>query len=307
MSPRLAVSVVIGVHNARASIGLCLTALRRELRREMAGGLAEIIVADSSTDGTDKLVAQQFPEVRLHHFAEPLTLPELRGRAIAAARGDIIAVLDPYSVVREGWLSVLIAAHAERANLIIGGAVGLYGEATCSLSRWALFINEYGMFMPPVPAGKTAILPGSNISYKRTLLFQNEQAQYPVFWKTFANWDAEARGSALWLEPALVVDLYKPIPLFDFWRTRFWHGRCFAGMRVAEAPLGTRLIRAASTPVVPFLLLWRWGKKYGAKGRQRDKFILTVPWQLLLFGQWAMGEFVGYLFGPGRSCEKLFY
>lgn len=294
------VSVVIGVHNARLSIETCLSALQQGLE----GHDAEVIVADSSTDGTDQLVAELFPQMRLLHFADPLTLPELRGRGIAEATGEIIAILDPYSVVRGGWLSALQTAHTKRDNLIIGGAVGLYEE---SWSSWTLFINEYGMFMPPVPAGETDILPGSNISYKRQLLFDGEQAKYPVFWKTFANWEAEAAGSPLWLEPNMIVDLYKPIPLFDFWRTRFWHGRCFAGKRVADASLSTRLLRVLTTPLVPFILLGRWGKKYWAKGRHRDKFVLTLPLQLLLFGQWALGEFVGYLFGPGRSCKKLYY
>ena len=39
---------------------------------------AEVIVADSSDDGTDEVLLQAFREIRFLHFSDPLTLPELR-------------------------------------------------------------------------------------------------------------------------------------------------------------------------------------------------------------------------------------
>jgi glycosyltransferase involved in cell wall biosynthesis len=295
-------SVVIAAHDAAAAMGACLAALERQ-----AGAIRfEVIVADSSTDDTPDIVRRRFPRVRLLHFDRPLTVPELRGRGIAAASGEIIAILDPYSVADERWAAEVIAAHAERPHLVIGGAVDLHHDCRGFLD-WALYINEYGMFMPPVPRGETWILPGSNIAYKRRALFDGGEPRFPVFWKTFTNWELEGASHGLWLEPRILVHLRKPIPFTDYLRTRRLHGRCFAGMRVEARPSLERWGRAATCPAVPFVLLYRWGRSYVSKGRQLSKFVLTLPLQIVLFGYWAVGEFQGYLRGPGGSCRQLFY
>jgi hypothetical protein len=170
-----------------------------------------------------------------------------------------------------------------------------------------VYFNEYGMFMPPVVEGAASIVPGSNVSYKRRALFDGERPRYPVFWKTFANWDAASAGSPLWLQPQIRVALNKPIPLGDYFRTRFHHGRCFAAMRVEQAPWPLRGLRALTTPVVPLLLCWRWSRVILRKPQRRARYVATLPMQLALFAMWSVGELAGYLFGRGRSCRRLFY
>jgi glycosyltransferase involved in cell wall biosynthesis len=301
-SSRARLSIVIAAHNAAGVIETCLTALERQCPEPDV----EVIVADSSTDETPNLIASRFPWVRLLHFDEPLTVPALRGRGIGIAGGDIIAILDPFSVAAEDWVARVLAAHRERPHAAIGGSVGLYRPASCSHAMWTLYLNEYGLFMPPTVQGETWIVPGSNVAYKRAALFDGARPRYPVFWKTFANWEIE-RASPLWLEPAMRVDLNKPIPLGDYLRTRYYHGRCFAGLRVRQASTFVRVWRAFSTPLVPAVLLWRWTRGFWPKGRERRRFILTMPAQFVLFSVWAWGEALGYLRGSGKTCEQLFY
>jgi hypothetical protein len=159
------------------------------------------------------------------------------------------------------------------------------------------------MFLPPMASGPAGILPGCNVSYKRAALFDGERPRYPVFWKTAAN---EAAGpSGRWLAADAVVALDKPIPFADFVRTRFDHGRCYAGMR--GAALGERLLRALTAPLLPAVFLWRWSAPFLARNRYRGKLVATLPLQLLLVGMWSLGEMAGYLLGPGRRCRRLFY
>lgn len=297
------VSVVIAAHNAAGVIGGCLEAL---LRQEGAGRL-ECIVVDCSADGTPALVTARFPGVRLVHLERPANLATMRGRGIALARGEIIAVIDPFSQVDECWLEELLAVHARRPNAVVGGAVDLARAERQGLLTWTIYINEYGMFMPPVNEGPATILPGSNISYKRAVLFDGDKPRYDAFWKTFVNWEIEGEDSQLWLAPAVGVRLDKPVAFGDFLRTRFDHGRCFAAMRTAGASRGQRAVRAMTAPLLPLVLLWRWGSCYWGKGRRRRQLVLTLPLQLLLFANWARGEFVGYVSGAGESCERLYY
>jgi glycosyltransferase involved in cell wall biosynthesis len=299
----LQLSVVIASHDAAAVIERCLAALATQ--REDAA--MEVVVADSSRDGTSAVVADGFPWVRLLHFDEPLTVPQLRGRAIQIARGEIVAILDPYSVAASDWVRQVVRAHGRSSHPVIGGAVDLDAPESRSLAAWAIYLNEYGLFVPPIPAGPTWIVPGSNVSYKRSVLFDGERARYPVFWKTFVNWTVEQAGSALWLEPAIKIGLNKPIPFGDFLRTRYHHGRCFAAMRVKDARTAVRAGRAASTLAVPLLTLARWIRGFWPKRRYRARFVLTLPAQLALFTVWAWGELCGYLGGDGKSCDQLFY
>ena len=231
----------------------------------------------------------------------------MRAEGISHASGDIIAILDPYSLVTDNWLREVIVAHAERDNLIIGGAVNPYFSGSSSLLAWATYINEYGMFMSPIKEGETSILPGSNISYKRECLFNGDIPRYNDFWKTFINWNAEKSNSALWLNPSIVVTLHKPIPFREFFRSRFDHGRCFGGMRIQHSSLLIRIVRITTAPGIPFVLLWRWSTVFWKKGRYRTIFIKTLPIQFALFGYWALGELVGYFAGSGSSCSRLYY
>lgn len=296
-------SIVIAAHDAAAVIAPCLRALAIQSGQH----LVEVIVADSSDDGTDRIVSDGFPSVRLLHFEAPLTVPELRGKGIAIARGGIVAILDPYSIVAEDWAACLISVHAKVSNVVIGGSVDKHPDSPPGLLGWALYFNEYGMFMNPVARGPVGIVPGSNVSYKRSHLFDGERARHGVFWKTFVNAEAGRPGQALWLAPEVRVLLLKPIPFADFLRTRFFHGRCYAAMRVEGQALPARWLRAASTPLVPVVLLWRWSRAIWPKRRHRRAYIQTLPLQLALFGVWAFGEFVGYLLGAGTSCRRLFY
>jgi glycosyltransferase involved in cell wall biosynthesis len=296
-------SVVIGSHDAAAVIDTCLEALESQRR----GGEVEVIVSDSSTDGTPDRIRGRFPWVRLIHHDEPVALAGLRGRGIAAANGDLIAILDPYSVASSDWADQVIETHRRQSHPIIGGSVGLHRAETRSLAEWTLYFNEYALFLPPVVRGETWIVPGSNVVYKRRVLFDGNRPRYPIFWKTFANWDIERAGSPLWLEPAVHVDLNKPIPLGSFLRTRYDHGRCFAGIRVRDRGWPTRVLRVLSTPLVPPLLMWRWTRGYWPKRRYRGRFLLTVPAQLTLSAVWAWGEAWGYARGSGRCCDHIFY
>jgi glycosyltransferase involved in cell wall biosynthesis len=303
MTPRQSpdLSVVVASHNAGAVMAKCLEALSRQAGADRA----EVIVADSSTDETPVIVGR-FACVRLLHFDEPLTIPELRGRAIAAARGGIIAILDPFAIAAENWIGAVLSAHASCASPVIGGAVDLDDEEHQTLVAWALYINEYGLFMTPISPGPTNIVAGCNASYKRAALFDGDTPRYGVFWKTLVNWRIQG-VMPLHLAPDVVVRLSKPVPFRHFLASRFDHGRCFAAMRPDGVGWPARLVRAAAAPLLPPLFLWRWGRAYWSKGRNRAKLIATLPLQLLLFSVWAGGEACGYLAGGGRSCRRLFY
>lgn len=296
-------SVIIASNNAETVIVECLSRLLQQAEHSKL----EIIVADGSNDTTAQLVAAQFPTVKLLRFEHPTTLPVLRGSAIAMATGQIIALLDPYSMVNPEWLQQVSMAHTEHAQSAIGGAVDLYRADEQGILAWAQYFNEYGMFMSPVEEGLIEILPGCNISYKRELLFDGDRPRFKEFWKTFVQAGLEKSGSGLWQTHGIRVDLWKPVGFGSFLITRFSHGRCYAAMRCAGSSRAARFLRLLTTPFLPFVLQYRWTRRFWPKHRNRGRFILSLPIQLILFASWSLGEVAGYLGGAGDSCRKLYY
>ncbi len=296
-------SIVIASHNAGAVVADCLAALMAQVDSEAA----EVIIADSSSDGTAELVRERFPDVHLLHFSERLTIPQLRGAAIAAAGGEIIAILDPYCLVSDGWLARLRGIHEERAEQVIGGAVELDGAGHQSLVTWATFLSEYDAFVPPLGAGPAGELTGNNLAYKRQALGDVEALKRAGFWKTSFNKELQANCHQLWADPSLLVRLRKTIPFGEFLRSRYHHGRCFGAMRVAGDRRLERWLRAFSVPLLPALGLFRQARRLWPKSRYRARFVMASPLLLLFHVSWAWGELWGYLRGPGCSCSKLFY
>ncbi len=297
------VSVVLASNNTAAVISDCLTALTAQAN----GASVEIIVADSSSDHTAELVKSGFPVVRLLHFSEPLNVPLLRGAGIAEARGEIIAIIDPYCIVDDQWLARLQALHANQPDAVIGGSVELAEAGEQSIVTWATFLSEYEAFVPPVVAGPAVELTGNNLAYKRQALGDREALANSGFWKSFINKNLRANGHQLWTDPSIAVRLRKPIPFLEFLGSRYHHGRCFAAMRSAETTRLERWLRALTVPMLPALGLFRQTRRFWPKGRYRREFLLAAPLLFLFHVSWAWGELWGYLRGPGRSSSQLFY
>lgn len=98
------VSVVIPNWNGARYLPACLASLRRQTYPRF-----EVIVADgASRDDSARLVAEQFPEVRL------LALPENRGftgnvnAGIRASRGEVIALLNNDAEADSAWIAELV-------------------------------------------------------------------------------------------------------------------------------------------------------------------------------------------------------
>src|SRR5713226_5510019 len=99
-SAAMRASVIVPSFNSRRTIERCLSSLAGQTRRD----LFEVLVADSSSDGTDRIVELQYPEMRLFHFDERKLPGDARNFAAARACGDILIFLDADSFVEPDWI-----------------------------------------------------------------------------------------------------------------------------------------------------------------------------------------------------------
>lgn len=109
-------SVIIVTYNSAADIAACLTALQRQSVAH------EVVVVDNgSQDDTAALVRARFPNVRLLAEAENWGFAGGVNCGVAAAQGELIALLNPDAVAQPDWLAQLSAPFAD-------GQVGVAGS-----------------------------------------------------------------------------------------------------------------------------------------------------------------------------------
>jgi glycosyltransferase involved in cell wall biosynthesis len=160
MSNTPQLSVIVASYNSRRTIANCI----ESLRRQVTDRAFEVVVVDSSIDGTGDLVAEQFPEVRLLRFEERKYPGDPRNAGIDVARADILASVDADCEAREDWVEQILEAHRD-PSVAIGGAIGNANPA--SYVGWAAYLCELSQWMPSAPKRWLTDIPTANLSYKK--------------------------------------------------------------------------------------------------------------------------------------------
>lgn len=296
-APQLSI-VIASVRSVR-ELEKCLASLIQQCR----GQRIEIIVADCCQDEAIRSIIQKYPEVLFVRFPEKTPLPILWGAGIERSTGEIIAITDSTCSFDANWVSATLNAHNSSCP-VIGGAVEI-GECK-NWADWAAYFCEYGQFMLPLKEGAATELPGNNVSFKWETLERGREFVENGFWKTYWCRKLQEEGVQLMLTSSIVVYYEKSYGLIPFLIRRFHHGRCFAGMRVAQASIQTRAFYVLCSPLLPFLFLARIIATVIPKKRYLKEFALSLPTSILAVVTWSAGEFYGYLMGTGRSCTYIY-
>src|SRR5512140_3654928 len=107
------VSVAVCTRNRPTDLARCLDAIG-----EMSVPATEVLVIDNapSSDETQRLVRERYPQVR--YFLEPRAGRDwARNRALAEARGAIIAFTDDDVIVDQGWIEAIVDLFVDAPNV----------------------------------------------------------------------------------------------------------------------------------------------------------------------------------------------
>jgi hypothetical protein len=287
-------SVVIASVNGWDVLGPTLEALDAQPERDFM----EIIVVEAVGEAVRARLAAHQPPVEVIE-AERLSIPKLRHLGVCRARGKVVAILEDHGKVSSDWAHSLLEAH-RGPWAAVGGAVenGRFG-----LVNWAVFFCEYTPYMKPVPEGETHDLPGNNIAYKRPHLMRHASVLAEGKWESWINDNLRADGVAIASTNKVVVQHIKPFRFGHFLVQRFHFARSYAGMRRVDQTWFRRLIYGAGSSVLPALLMARVSRTVLRKRRNLGWFAAASPLVALFLTVGALGEMVGYLFGPGRSLD----
>jgi hypothetical protein len=266
---------------------------------------SEIVIADRIRDAVSDRIRREFPAVRLIDCPVHMALPEMRTLALEASAGELIAVTEDHCVPAPGWLDIASDAFAtSQANVVaIGGAVE-NGVAVTGLD-WATFLCEYSFFSPPVAEGRTEVLPGMNIVYRRSALLSVPRAKLiEGFWETTVHPLLLLQGRTFMSMNALKMYHCKKFSAGLFLRQRFVYSRYFAGTRFASSGWPKRLIGAAATALLPPILFVRMVNAARAKRLTRE-FARALPSLVPMILIWSAGEAYGALAGPGNALAEI--
>jgi GT2 family glycosyltransferase len=200
-------SVIIPSYNSRLTIAPCLNALRDQ----QTHCSYEIVVVDSSNDGTGDLIASRFSEVKLLRMSQR-TLPGLaRNMGIETAQGNILAFTDADCVPEPLWLDNMLQAHAKENYAAIGGSV-LNGLPLNPVA-WSGNLLEFSNHLPNTPKRFVDLLPTCNVSFRRTVF--ERHGLFPTdLWPSedqIFSWRLVRAGERLLFDPSIRVrHLFRP-------------------------------------------------------------------------------------------------
>ncbi len=295
---KLAISVVVPAYNARATIDATLTSLAQQRGVENY----EVIVVDSSDDGTDRRISEVYPWVKLIHRPNQTDPGTARNLGIAGSRGEIIACLDADCSAPEDWLAHILAAQ-RAGHKVIGGAVE-NGKPESTVA-WAGYMGEFREFIPHGEPRLVPHVPTCNIAYHRTIFerFGGFPTRFYPQEDLLYHWRLGQHGVPLWFDPGLSVrHLHR-----STWRSYLRHqhriGRITSRMLQVTGGEGAFLARSPALAVLsaPVLPLFKWGRTLAAFWSDAP----DVLWRhlpaagVLLMGlyAWIIG-FIAGTFGP---------
>jgi glycosyltransferase involved in cell wall biosynthesis len=163
--PAPRISVIVPSYNEVENIGGALECLLSQSTEHDY----EIIVVDSSQDGTAEIVKKHAPRVRLEYSPERLSCGEARNRGLAIARGEKILFTDADARVPPRWIDTL-ARHLETYDFT-GGAVE--SAVPSNIGPRVSDLLEFIRCLPAKRRGSrtnSPYLPGVNCGYRRTAL-----------------------------------------------------------------------------------------------------------------------------------------
>lgn len=283
-------SVVIPAYRGRALIAECI----RSVERALEGLRAEIVVVESSGDGTVEMIRREFPAVRVIALSEQTSAGAARNRGAAEARSRRIAFVDQDCVVPVDWISRLQELLTPEIGAV-GGSIGFRNPT--NLAGAAVYFLE---FLQHFPSSKSAspsqnFLIGSNLACHRETL---DRVQFPD--RTLAedvlfSESVRRAGLDLVYAPQIQVSHWNREGWGEFLQYNFKMGRAAAHYQavinqplyrlVRQVPVLALLSPLMTLPRIAIALRGQWKYLLGFLALSPICFVGNVWWSIGLYGE----------------------
>jgi glycosyltransferase involved in cell wall biosynthesis len=285
------VSVIIPSYNSRQTIRACLDSLKSQ----QTAHSYEVVVADSSDDGTGEFIREAYLWVRLVQLSRRTYPGPARNAAVDASQAEILAFVDADCEVAPDWIERIVAAH-QAGGMVVGGAV--VNGTPDSYTGTAEYLTEFSKYSPQQLPGDYRMLPTCNLSLRREIFdaagrFEPVQTGKQLFKSEdlLLCHRIKALGYPILFNPDMKVTHYNRVSLKHYLTSQWSLGFGSAIARRIAPMVGRVMLRHVSLQVLlPLIMLliigWRMAKT-GLRGF--ITFLLHTPlifWGLIYY---AMG------------------
>lgn len=253
MSSDVLLSVVVPSYNSGKTIGLCLDSLER-----WAGDpQVEIIVVDSSDDGTDESIRNRYPWVRLHHCARRTFPGPARNVGAGLARGPLLAFTDADCVVSPDWVPAILEvfrSHPDESACV--GRVANHNPR--SAVGWTSFLTEFNGYLGGRRRRPIRALPTFSAACRADVFRRYGGFPEDVAWLEDMIFCAKLLrgGEKIYYEPSVRVHHHNRSAAGAFLHHQERLGQFFAHSRYAADLPGSRALRRGAWSI-PLLAGWR--------------------------------------------------
>ena len=224
---------------------------------------------------------------------------------IRRATSPVVAIVEDHAYPEPTWAEALIEAH-QQSYAGVGTAV--LNANPASLLSWTNMLIAYGRWGENAASGETDDIPRHNSSFKRNVLAAyGDDLERLLGREGGLLQDLRAKGHRFYLQPAARIAHVNPSRFLSTADLRMNAGRLYGARRAARGrwSVPKRALYAAAGPLIPLIRFKRLRKELFGSGQRRELVPRVFPALLLGLALDGLGQMAGYLFGPGRSLDKL--
>jgi glycosyltransferase involved in cell wall biosynthesis len=281
-------SVIVPCYNSKDTIQRCL----RSLGAQRTSVPHELIVVDSSDDGTTELIAGEFSEVVLVRLDRRTSCGAARNIGVRRARGRLVLFVDADCIVPADWIERMVLAYRDlEADALCGAFVN--GTPWSVTGTTGFFLEFFRFLGPRGPNRMVTHLLGGNSIFRRSLLLGESFPDGNAGDDFNLSWRLSRSGARLFFTPSIGVTHLNRLGLKNVVRHQCLLGQQAAWYRAQSAPRLMAALRRLPFLVAlmpPVVLVWI-GARVVRQGPVRDACRYAALWPLLLAGNyaWAFG------------------
>jgi hypothetical protein len=275
----------------------------RHLMRQTVRDRVELLIVAPSVEalGLPDSDVQGFHSVQVIELGPIHSMSDARTAATRRATAPVVAFAEDHCYPDPEWAEYLIEAH-QRSCAAVGPAMRNANPRT--LTSWVNYLMSFSRWTEPVASGSTDGLPWHNTSYKRELLLAyGDELSSLLCVEGFLQQNLAAQGYRLDLAPRAKVshvNISRPSCTFEH---AFLGGRLFGAFRVRYGKWSRlrRLLYVLAAPLIPAVRLQRSYREIRRIGEQDRLLPRVLPTLCVALSCHALGELMGYAFGPGNG------
>jgi glycosyltransferase involved in cell wall biosynthesis len=283
--------VVVASFRPGQLIDRCLTAL---LAQDGVYHL-EIVVVDSSGDGTAERLQCEFPGIQVIALRQQTHQSIARNIGVTHTHAPFIAITDQDCLVPSDWLTRLLALHRQGNYAAVGGAIG--NGTPESWVGTATYLIEFNEFMPGGSPHVVPMIPHCNVCFRREVFTSVGPfvAVPPGAEDLVFNFLLCQHGYQILYDPTLVVNHLNRTSFSAFLRHQQVLGFGSAVGRRTVAVKGQAFVRHPSLALgLPLVRLLRTATRLLRQDRPAFlRYLLLLPVLLPGYIVWTKGFLTG--------------